>query len=258
MVVHHHVGSWQRGPHGFLGSHHLGQRISRSLACRAICAKRPIPGSSPTPATLRSPSRRIFHDDNFDSGKLNPHWQWNHVPDDTKWSLTEKPGVLRLHSLPATNFWSARNSLCQRPPGPESIMTVELDTTGLVAGDNAGLALLSTPYAWIRRGENRRRARRCRCSKAPVADAAAEVAERLPQASAPTIGPTNPPSHLWLRVHCNFRHRRGHLQLERRWQGIHAAGRSVHHDLPVDDIPRRASRPVQLQHLRPARRLCRL
>ena len=28
-------------------------------------------------------------------------------------------------------------------------MTVELDTTGLVAGDTAGLALLSTPYAWI-------------------------------------------------------------------------------------------------------------
>ena len=28
-------------------------------------------------------------------------------------------------------------------------MTVELDTTGLAAGDNAGLALLSSPYAWI-------------------------------------------------------------------------------------------------------------
>ena len=66
-----------------------------------------------------------------------------------KWSLTEKPGVLRLHSLPATNFYTARNSLCQRPPGPESIMTVELDTTGMTAGDNAGLALLSNPYVWI-------------------------------------------------------------------------------------------------------------
>ena len=28
-------------------------------------------------------------------------------------------------------------------------MTVEMDTTGLVAGDTAGLALLSNPYAWI-------------------------------------------------------------------------------------------------------------
>ena len=28
-------------------------------------------------------------------------------------------------------------------------MTVELDTSGLVVGDTAGLALLSSPYAWI-------------------------------------------------------------------------------------------------------------
>ena len=28
-------------------------------------------------------------------------------------------------------------------------MTVELDTTGMTDGDNAGLALLSVPYAWI-------------------------------------------------------------------------------------------------------------
>ena len=57
--------------------------------------------------------------------------------------------MLRLHSLPANNFYSARNSICQRPPAPESIMTVELDTTGMVDGDTAGLALLSSPYAWI-------------------------------------------------------------------------------------------------------------
>ena len=59
------------------------------------------------------PKPAFIHDDNFDNGKLNPLWQWNHVPDDSKWSLTEKPGVLRLHSLvlpisatPATAFVS--------------------------------------------------------------------------------------------------------------------------------------------------------
>jgi hypothetical protein len=71
------------------------------------------------------------------------------VPDDAKWSLTEKTGVLRLHSLPAADFWTARNSLTQRPPGPECVATVELDASGLVEGDTAGLALLSSPYAWI-------------------------------------------------------------------------------------------------------------
>jgi hypothetical protein len=84
-------------------------------------------------------------------------------------------------------------------------MTVELETSGLVAGDAAGLALLSSPYAWIGvaktaegttlqmldgtgSGGGRR--------GAPAAPAAAT--------NPPAMGPTNPPSHLWLRVACNF------------------------------------------------------
>jgi hypothetical protein len=79
-------------------------------------------------------------------------------------------------------------------------MTVGLDTTGLVAGDAAGLALLSSPYAWIgvvksaegtalqmyTGGGSRRRGG----GAAP--------------ANPPAMGPANPPSHLWLRVACNF------------------------------------------------------
>ena len=30
-------------------------------------------------------------------------WQWNHLPDDSKWSLSEHPGYLRLRSLPASD-----------------------------------------------------------------------------------------------------------------------------------------------------------
>ena len=168
--------------------------------------KAPNTWIKPNTGYTQEPKPTYVPDDNFDSGKLNPHWQWNHVPDDSKWSLTEKPGVLRLHSLPATNFWTARNSLCQRPPGPESIMTVELDTTGLATNDNAGLALLSTPYAWIgvvkttevttlqmfqgTGGGRRAGFGRGGGTAAPT--------------NAPTIGSTHPPSHLWLRVHCNF------------------------------------------------------
>ena len=33
--------------------------------------------------------------------ELQPIWQWNHVPVDGKWSLSERPGYLRLHALPA-------------------------------------------------------------------------------------------------------------------------------------------------------------
>lgn len=169
--------------------------------------KAPNTWIKPDTGYTQDPRPAFVHDDNFDSGKLNPEWQWNHVPDDTKWSLTEKPGVLRLHSLAANDFYSARNSLCQRPPAPESIVTVELDTSGMVTGDTAGLALLSSPYAWIgvvksadgttlqmyddtgnRRGRRGRRGAVAAPANAP----------------APTISPATPPTHLWLRVHCNF------------------------------------------------------
>ncbi|MBZ5495646.1 MAG: glycoside hydrolase 43 family protein [Acidobacteriia bacterium] len=112
---------------------------------------RKAPNTWIKPNTGRTQDRKplFVRSDNFESPNLNPVWQWNHVPDDTRWSLSEKPGVLRLHSLPAADFWMARNSLTQRPPGPESIATVGLDASGLAAGDTAGLALLNAPYAWI-------------------------------------------------------------------------------------------------------------
>ena len=164
--------------------------------------KAPNTWIKPDTGYTQEPKPAFIHDDNFDGGNLNPHWQWNHVPDDSKWSITEKPGVLRLHSLPAGDFYSARNSLCQRPPGPESIMTVELDTSGLVAGDIAGLALLSSPYAWIgvvKTAEGTR--------LQMLDDTGSRGGRRggpAPPRNPPTAGPTNPPGHLWLRVHCNF------------------------------------------------------
>ncbi len=95
------------------------------------------------------PTAPYERNDDFSGNKLKPIWQWNHAPDNTKWSLTERPGWLRLHSLPATDFWRARNTLTQRAIGPQSTPTVVLDVTGMKDGDVAGLALLNFPYAWI-------------------------------------------------------------------------------------------------------------
>lgn len=89
------------------------------------------------------------HNDDFIAPKLKPIWQWNHVPVDDKWSLSERVGFLRLHTLPATNFWQARNTLTQRAIGPLSSPIVKLDVASLQTGDVAGLALLNKPYAWI-------------------------------------------------------------------------------------------------------------
>ncbi len=95
------------------------------------------------------PSAPFERDDDFSGPDLNNVWQWNHVPVDEKWSLDERKGYLRLHSLPAASFWRARNSLTQRGIGPESYAVAGLDVSGLQPGDIAGLALLNLPYAWI-------------------------------------------------------------------------------------------------------------
>ena len=99
-----------------------------------------------TPQPAMAPFERS---DSFDAPKLKPLWQWNHVPVDGKWSLTERPGFLRLHALPAQTFWEARNSLTQRAVGPKSQPTASLDAMNFQDGDVAGLALLNYPYAWI-------------------------------------------------------------------------------------------------------------
>lgn len=104
---------------------------------------KPDIGMNTTPITTYK------RDDDFSSPKLQPIWQWNHIPVDKKWSLTEKKGMLRLHTLPAKNFMYAKNTLTQRVMGPESNATVVLDVKSLQQGDVAGLALLNVPYYWI-------------------------------------------------------------------------------------------------------------
>jgi len=137
---------------------------------------------------VQPPMSLAERSDTFSGDKMQLLWQWNHVPDDSKWSLTERPGFLRLHSLPAKDFWWARNTLTQRAVGPESTVTAELDPRGMKPGDVAGVALLNLPYAWI--GVAR-------------TDAGLEV-QNFDQITGQTTRKQVQADHLWLRAHCNF------------------------------------------------------
>jgi beta-xylosidase len=95
------------------------------------------------------PAAPYQRNDDFAGLQLANAWQWNHAPREDAWSLAARPGFLRLQALPAKDFWSARNTLTQRAVGPQSSATVELDASGLRAGDVAGVALLNLPYAWL-------------------------------------------------------------------------------------------------------------
>ena len=94
-----------------------------------------------------SPSSPYTRSEDFNSKTLGRVWQWNHNPDDSKWSL--KKGRLRLQSMPAEQLMWARNTLTQRVIGPTSITTVELYTQGMKDGDVAGLGNINVPCSWI-------------------------------------------------------------------------------------------------------------
>lgn len=126
--------------------------------------------------------------DDFSGPKLQNVWQWNHVPDDTRWSLAERPGWLRLHSLPAADFWRARNSLTQRAIGPESTVRTELDGAAMKSGDVAGLALLNSPYAWIG------------LQREGTGYAIAQYSHLTGQTAREPLAA----SRVWLKVDCNF------------------------------------------------------
>jgi beta-xylosidase len=77
-------------------------------------------------------------------------WQWNHNPDNRLWSLTARPGFLRLTPGRVTSdFLQARNTLTQRTFGPQSAATTALDTSNMKDGDFAGLALLQKNYGLV-------------------------------------------------------------------------------------------------------------
>ncbi|WP_218031494.1 family 43 glycosylhydrolase [Paenibacillus kobensis] len=108
------------------------------------------------PITYRKPNvgatypiKTIPNTDEFGSSTLGVQWQWNHYPDNGLWSLTERPGYLRLRAKNANNLWRATNTLTQRVEGPDSQGTIELDTANMQDGDSAGLSLLNIPYGWI-------------------------------------------------------------------------------------------------------------
>jgi beta-xylosidase len=85
--------------------------------------------------------------DTFTSGALGHRWEWNHNPDNSRWSTGSG---LRLQTASVTNdLYGSRNTLTHRIQGPSSTATIELDYAQMANGDRAGLAMLRDQSAWI-------------------------------------------------------------------------------------------------------------
>lgn len=93
--------------------------------------------------------------DEFNSQNLGMQWGWNHNPDNSKWSLSESKGKLRLHTVGSvSNLREARNTLTQRIFAKYSTSLpsegiVKMDFKNMKEGDIAGLAVFQNPYAYI-------------------------------------------------------------------------------------------------------------
>lgn len=86
----------------------------------------------------------------WNGSNLGLQWQWNHNPDNRFWSLTERPGHLRLTTgSVASSILDARNTLTQRTLGPASSGAISLDVSHMKDGDVAGISAYQRRYGYI-------------------------------------------------------------------------------------------------------------
>lgn len=115
----------------------------------------PIPGgvAGHPVATYAMPAKatadRLQDTDEFSSRKLGLQWSWNHNPVDANWSLSVRPGWLRLTAMQADWLSTARNTLTQILQGPNSTITTRIDVSRMAEGQRAGLSLFGVRPAWI-------------------------------------------------------------------------------------------------------------
>ena len=97
------------------------------------------------PLVSNQPETAIVKADDFSEPKLGLHWQWNHNPIDEAWSLTERPGYLRLKTNRVVpTLYLAPNTLTQRMEGPQCSGAVCIDLSKMKDGDCAGLAAFNS------------------------------------------------------------------------------------------------------------------
>ncbi|GAA2564648.1 hypothetical protein GCM10010435_41330 [Winogradskya consettensis] len=101
----------------------------------------------PRPNLPSHPLTPMTGTDTFTGSALGPQWEWNHNPDNSKWTAGSG---LHLSTATVTNdLYTARNTLTHRIQGPTSTATVELDYSSMRDGDRTGLAMLRDSSAWI-------------------------------------------------------------------------------------------------------------
>lgn len=97
----------------------------------------PMPSPAPQGHSTSSKNEKVR------DGSLSPKWQWNYQPRTDYFSLTERPGWLRLRAfrpLEPNRLLKAGNTLTQRSyRKPDNEVTIRMDISHLADGQHAGL-----------------------------------------------------------------------------------------------------------------------
>jgi beta-xylosidase len=126
--------------------------------------------------------------DDFGSARLALQWQWHANFLESWFSLSARPGWLRLFAVPApanaTNLWSVPSLLLQKFPALEFTVTTKLDFSRLAVGDRAGLVVMGIDYAQlaVERTVRGFRLVKTACKDAPKGD------EEIVEADIPVTG----------------------------------------------------------------------
>jgi len=136
FFTHHGSGLWEGRYDSLLpvtwldGWPVIGAPDGQGIGCFVFAHKKPVDGQPVvTPQT----------NDEFDQPTLAPQWHWDRQPPEGSWSLTQRPGWLRLGALRGVP-----NSLQQRAYRTAANEVVaKLDARGMADGQECGLRLLS-------------------------------------------------------------------------------------------------------------------
>ena len=104
------------------------------------------------PALASQPFAAPATSDNFSAPVLGPQWQWQANPVSNWYSLSARPGCLRLLAQPAPesgDLYGAPFLLLQKMPAEEFAMTTKVELNPKAEGDRAGLVVFGQNYAWI-------------------------------------------------------------------------------------------------------------
>ncbi|MEP6747971.1 MAG: hypothetical protein ABJB86_09615 [Bacteroidota bacterium] len=95
--------------------------------------------------------------DEFNYCTMSPQWEWCFQPRKDKWSLTERPGYLRLYAyrpLQSGNIAKSGNVLTQRALRINSTITVKMKIDKMMNGQMAALGLFGKTSAEVELGQH--------------------------------------------------------------------------------------------------------